>query len=253
MIRLISLGWLVRSGGRRCRSGGISTAELGALVKSIGATDIGKKQLARIVKRLDEDKSGEVSFDEFIGWWRDFGLKRAFAKCDADSSGFLGLNEFRALLCDIGLNLPPAEVSEAIATIDPTPLSTASIAQARSPPGVRTRWGLGPPGFLLRMRTLTALHGSPPPPLAGARGSAGVGRASGAQGTARRGGLPLRAGPRAEREARRVACEGRGMPIGGLSNSGRADEIESATRSHARPPQLQASAAFLFLMILQRF
>ncbi len=128
------------------------------------------------------------------------------------------------------------ERAAAIATIDPTPLSTASIAQARSQPGGRTRWGLGPPGFLLRMRTLTALHGSPPPPLAGARGSAGVGRASGAQGTARRGGLPLRAGPRAEREARRVACEGRGMPIGGLSNSGRSDEIESATRSHARPP-----------------
>lgn len=57
---------------------------------------------------MDEDKSGEVSFDEFSDWWAAAGLGKgnleregmlwdAFCDIDKDDSGFIDKDELKAL------------------------------------------------------------------------------------------------------------------------------------------------------------
>ena len=52
---------------------------------------------------VDQDRTGQVEFGEFISWWVDYALSNMFTRFDTDGSGKLDESELRQLLHSIGI------------------------------------------------------------------------------------------------------------------------------------------------------
>ena len=93
------------------KSGTISTKEFIKVLKNLGQNAT-KEEVESIMKDLDVDNSGEIDFNEFISYMQKIKVQeevdeeeaiiRAFQTFDTDKNGFISMEEFRHILCNLG-------------------------------------------------------------------------------------------------------------------------------------------------------
>ena len=91
-------------------SGNISTEEFYKVLKNLGQK-ISKDEAQELVNELDQDRSGEISFDEFVTYMISIKVEeeveedeiiRAFQTFDADKDDLISGREFKFILCHLG-------------------------------------------------------------------------------------------------------------------------------------------------------
>jgi calmodulin len=93
--------------------GTISHVEFYKVLKNLGQS-VTMEECKKIVKDLDQDNSGEISFDEFISYMKLITIQvteededeiiKAFQTFDVDKDDKISKAEFRHILCNIGEN-----------------------------------------------------------------------------------------------------------------------------------------------------
>jgi len=97
--------------------GSINSNELGQMLQDMGmyATEDRKSE---VLAELDPNGDGEISFTEFLEWWSVFDIRETFTRYDADASGTVSYEELANLVKDLGVNLGPGQLQEAIDILD---------------------------------------------------------------------------------------------------------------------------------------
>ena len=92
-------------------SGAISPEEFAKVLKNLGQ-NLSKEELKDLIVELDQDKSGEITFDEFITYMKKVKVQeemneedaviKAFQTFDVDKDDQISNAEFRHILCNLG-------------------------------------------------------------------------------------------------------------------------------------------------------
>jgi calmodulin len=94
-------------------SGTITTAELGAMMKSMGRP-MSKEELATSLAKFDKDKSGVLEYKEFVAMMgnpSEASIRKAFEAFDADKSGQISRQEVILIMQKIGMDAS-AEIAD---------------------------------------------------------------------------------------------------------------------------------------------
>ena len=124
---------------------GVSVADFKEIGKSLGDVDVDK-----LFAEIDEDGGGDISCEEFVGWWKDTwckatgnkrmneatvtAAKKCFEELDDDNSDSLDRGEMVQLLHKLGVTMPnePAAAAAAAAAAEeqaaPAPAAPAAPA-----------------------------------------------------------------------------------------------------------------------------
>ncbi|KAF0689815.1 Aste57867_18773 [Aphanomyces stellatus] len=110
-------------------SGAITQEEMESLLHVI-SPDITEEQIERIMVVLDENKTGEVTFEEFYNWCKSHIheqgskhskhhlIREVFKMIDTDGSGTITVDEFVAIFKALGQSLDHEDVRELVYQID---------------------------------------------------------------------------------------------------------------------------------------
>jgi len=83
------------------KSGSISAKELEIVLKNLGR-ETSKEKVDALMRRVDADGSGEISFDEFVALMKSMQdeeqLRATFNEFDTDGSGFISRDELVAAM-----------------------------------------------------------------------------------------------------------------------------------------------------------
>ncbi|UJR31288.1 hypothetical protein I4U23_018788 [Adineta vaga] len=109
----------------RDKSGAISSSELEQVLIALNF-DPTERLLRKIMKEMDIDRNGLVEFDEFVKVMRnvyerkftDNEMRKAFQCFDADSSGYITINELREVLSRLNYNVSEQRLGEVLGEID---------------------------------------------------------------------------------------------------------------------------------------
>lgn len=107
------------------KSGSISTAELGDVMRSLGQNPT-EAELQDMVNEVDTDQSGSIEFNEFMAMMatsiqpKDFAEETmaAFKVFDKDGSGTISAEELKAVMKSLGENLTDEEIDDMIREAD---------------------------------------------------------------------------------------------------------------------------------------
>jgi len=107
--------------------GTIGRSELGDLLEALGE-NLSSNEVDEMMKAVDEDGSGQIDFDEFLGMmqkkmstdWIDEEVKDSFALLDKDGSGLISADELRHVVTDFCGKLSEAEVNDLLSEADIT-------------------------------------------------------------------------------------------------------------------------------------
>ena len=104
----------------------VSVSEVESLLISIGRNP-SKEEVKKLVEELDTDKSGTLSFDEFMRYMDKVyvvpeeqvnDIVDAFKIFDLDDNGYITASEFKNILCKFGGEFSPQEVDEIFNMVD---------------------------------------------------------------------------------------------------------------------------------------
>ena len=103
----------------------ITVNELGSAMTSLGLKPT-QGELQDIISRLDSDKNGWVSFDEFLAAIKkneekensDDDLQEAFKAIDRNGDGFITTAELRQVMFSLGEKMTDLEINEIIREAD---------------------------------------------------------------------------------------------------------------------------------------
>merc|ERR1712183_543862 len=102
-------------------NGSISTAELGAVMQSLGKPST-EAELKNLMKNVDTNKDGTLDFNEFLTLMsrknENEEMKAAFAAFDKDGNGFITSAELKEVMKSMGESLSDAEVDAMIKEAD---------------------------------------------------------------------------------------------------------------------------------------
>lgn len=100
----------------------ISSAELGAVLNSLGAT-ASSEEVARVMSEMDADRDGYIDLDEFKSFNRpgdsdEKELKEAFDLYDKDKNGMISAEELHSVLCSLGEKCSVQDCERMISSFD---------------------------------------------------------------------------------------------------------------------------------------
>jgi len=110
------------------KTGEIAIAKFPELMMEV-QEGISTVEISRIIKLIDVDGSGSISFAEFLDWWRDYALNQKFTKFDSDGSGELNQEELQGLLQSLGIDASDDQMAHIISSIDLDNDSNVSFAE----------------------------------------------------------------------------------------------------------------------------
>lgn len=107
------------------RDGVISIRELGTVIRQLGQNPT-EAEILEMIKWLDKDSSGTLSFDEFAVLMADKmksadtedNIRDAFRVFDVNDNGFISANELRHVATNLGEKLSEDEANEMIRVAD---------------------------------------------------------------------------------------------------------------------------------------
>jgi len=105
--------------------GWISTKELGQVMRSLRMNPT-EQDLQDMIHEVDQDNNGQLSFDEFLLMMakksKDTDMMEraidAFRVFDKQNKGFLGVNDIRNILLNLGEKISANEVEELLADLE---------------------------------------------------------------------------------------------------------------------------------------
>mmetsp|Transcript_9459 Transcript_9459/g.19219 ORF Transcript_9459/g.19219 Transcript_9459/m.19219 type:complete len:644 (-) Transcript_9459:95-2026(-) len=102
-------------------SGTIEIGELGDLLSEVAGDKVSPDEISIVMKEIDEDNSGEISFPEFTAWYLksekrlEKDIKDAFHHFDVDKSGSLCNKEVEKALCQLnGIGPDDVDIKNAV-------------------------------------------------------------------------------------------------------------------------------------------
>jgi len=112
-------------------TGEIKTETFGDLISKVQDNKdvMSAEESKRVVKLIDVDNSGSISFSEFLDWWRDYALNQAFIKFDKDGSGELNDEELKGLLGSLGIKVDDDKMHDILMNIDLNQDGNVSFAE----------------------------------------------------------------------------------------------------------------------------
>jgi len=107
--------------------GTIGREELGELLTALGE-NLSEMEVDNMLAEVDEDGSGQVDFDEFLGMmqkkmstdWIDDEIRDSFALLDKDGGGLISADELKHVVTDFCGKLTEAEVNDLLSEADIT-------------------------------------------------------------------------------------------------------------------------------------
>ncbi|RNA20015.1 Calmodulin [Brachionus plicatilis] len=109
----------------RDKSGSISVKEMERVFKSLGI-QASREEIRLVVKEMDIDGDGEISFEEFVRvmgdkFYRRYTsseIKAAFKHFDKDNNGFITCEELKECMAKMGKHFSDREINRMIRSID---------------------------------------------------------------------------------------------------------------------------------------
>ncbi|GAM27303.1 hypothetical protein SAMD00019534_104780, partial [Acytostelium subglobosum LB1] len=109
------------------KDGHITTAELGAVMKSLGQNPT-EEELKDIISEVDADGNGSIEFPEFLAMMtsskltesvnKEDEIRASFKVFDIDGNGFITKTELRQAMLNMGEKLSETEIDEMIKEAD---------------------------------------------------------------------------------------------------------------------------------------
>ena len=99
----------------------VSPEELKDTLRSLGQ-DPSDEDIAKILRDFDEDKSGDINFEEFLKFLAkkmknhdpEIEIMQACQVFDVNGDGFISSDELKMVMADLGENLSDAEIADMI-------------------------------------------------------------------------------------------------------------------------------------------
>jgi len=110
-------------------SGTIADSELSKLLMDLGFGAPTGEEVERAMRELDGDGTGDISYDEFLPWWRHKGITRIFRLYDQDGTGTIDVHELPQLMMGLGVRLSDDELTQAHADLDSNGDGTVSLQE----------------------------------------------------------------------------------------------------------------------------
>ncbi|CAF3318729.1 unnamed protein product [Rotaria socialis] len=109
----------------RNRSGDISKKELKKVLKTLGIK-ANEKELQALINQMDADGSGKIDFNEFkavmgnkyFSRHSTANLEAAFSSFDSDGNGFLTIDELQNVMSRMGRHMTLSEIKAMVQSLD---------------------------------------------------------------------------------------------------------------------------------------
>ena len=92
--------------------------QLAKLLRELSDGTITDEEIDAALAEIDLDGSGHVELDEFLPWWRQTGIRRVFARHDADASGTIDATELGMIMVELGISMGAVQRAEVLQQLD---------------------------------------------------------------------------------------------------------------------------------------
>ena len=111
------------------KNGRLDSHEVAALLRDLSNGSLTDNEIEVAKAQIDLDGSGEVELDEFMPWWRRYGIRKVFERHDADESGSIDAKELSGIMVELGVQLSDERRDEVLKQLDVDSSGTISFEE----------------------------------------------------------------------------------------------------------------------------
>merc|ERR1711988_275955 len=80
--------------------------------------DFSEQDAKQALITLDQDASGQISFQEYLNWFYSYDVRKVFMQFDKDKTGSIDAEELRHVCKHLGLLMTDASLHDAVKSLD---------------------------------------------------------------------------------------------------------------------------------------